>query len=108
MDLARLQCLSSLKGNTTVADRREHQRTDTMLIYDVRSEGKGWSENYVNISVGGLKFKTDRRYSLGAHVNIDLSHHLCSSSSSLRTMGKVVRARETHGMYETAYEVAVE
>lgn len=76
-------------------------------MYDVRGEGKGWAENYVNLSAGGLRFKSDRGYSLGARVDIEMSHYLCSSNP-LRTSGKVVRARETQGVYQTAYEVAVE
>jgi hypothetical protein len=90
-----------------MSERRKHPRVDTLIMYDVRGEGKGWSEGYVNLSAGGLRFKTDRGYSLGARVDIDITHHLCSSNP-LRTAGRVVRSRETHGVYQVAYEVAIE
>jgi hypothetical protein len=38
LDSVRLQRPSSPKGGNVLADRREYQRTDTMVAYDVRSE----------------------------------------------------------------------
>ena len=91
----------------TMSERRKDPRADVLIMYDVRGEGKGWAENYVNLSAGGLKFKSDRAYTQGALVEIEMSHYLCASNP-LRTSGRVVRSRETNGLYQTAYEVAVE
>jgi c-di-GMP-binding flagellar brake protein YcgR len=88
-----------------MSERREHPRIDETVKLKLRDEPEGWIEEVVNISAGGVRFKTVRKFSANDVVNLDMIHNRAGLASVyLRVSGRVVRVFQI----EDGYEVAVE
>jgi c-di-GMP-binding flagellar brake protein YcgR len=86
----------------TITERRKHDRlllSLPMQIQWVNDEGRIFNESSksVNISLGGVYFKSREKLPIGkdAMVTFDLPFYSISNLGVLKTRGEVVRIEET-------------
>ncbi|HWR89101.1 MAG TPA: PilZ domain-containing protein [Dissulfurispiraceae bacterium] len=89
----------------SISNRRRFPRIDDRLKFKLRDRATGWTEDTVNISAGGLRFRTDVEQRVGDVIGVDIIKGGPGVPNTyLRVTGKVVRVIERSGMFEVAIE----
>ncbi len=89
----------------SISNRRRFPRINDRLKFKLRDQKTGWTEDTVNISAGGLRFRTDVEHRVGDVIGVDIiKGGVGVPNTYLRVTGRVVRVIERSGMFEVAIE----